>query len=368
MALELVSSVVLGKCESICLVNIVTPVTPQTETPLHVVLVIDQSGSMDGLPIEMANRTIVSICRQLSIQRNNMDFVTVIGFNGQAHIYAKHLPPAEVDVAIVAQGGTNFLAACEAACDVVHNSSAVVIILTDGRCQQVSASRFAASIPVACSVGIIGLGPRVDSMKLTQVALEIGPGGMYREAKDHCEIARVIGDIVGTCIAIAWENVVVNAVSIDSPISDPTNRANIISSHHLRWELGHMAACIEDSLMIQTENTTKLEVKLSGTYEEKAFEHNAVCIMKQPGKEKCRNAIDGKSKYILRPSDVSIFVEMVKAHTVTPDVAETILGILPLTRARTQELMTYSSVPLPSLLARQFSESVSQDVLESLHN
>jgi Mg-chelatase subunit ChlD len=158
-------------------------------------LVIDRSGSMNGLPLEMAKAAAKATAGVLSPD----DLVGVIAFDSSPTRYVK-LQPARNrsriggDIArIQSGGGTEIFSALDAAYQdmtVTQARKKHVILLTDGKAST-SGIRDLVSAMVAESITVttVGFGADVDERMLKMIA-EVG-GGRYHAVTDAQSLPRI---------------------------------------------------------------------------------------------------------------------------------------------------------------------------------
>lgn len=181
-----------------------TTIGEHTNEPVAVAFVIDRSGSMTGLPMEMALQATVAAIDDLAAK----DTVTVIGFDSQPVAYvklqdAKAPGIGELVKNIEAGGGTDIFPALDLALDELTPSTATkkqVILLTDGQApisgvhDLVTAMRH-----VGITVTTVGLGANFDADFLQGIA-EIGSGRFYA-VTDPSQLPSVFRKEVGALIA-----------------------------------------------------------------------------------------------------------------------------------------------------------------------
>ncbi len=158
-------------------------------------VVIDRSGSMTGLPLEMAKAAARATVGVLSSD----DLVEVIAFDSAATRYVK-MQPARNRARINAEiariqpgGGTEIFAGLDASYQdmtVTQARKKHVILLTDGRAPS-GGIRDLASAMIAESITVttVGLGGDVDEQLLKMIA-DVG-GGRYHAVQDANNLPRV---------------------------------------------------------------------------------------------------------------------------------------------------------------------------------
>lgn len=158
-------------------------------------LVIDRSGSMSGLPMEMAKQAAKATVDTLASD----DLIAVIAFDS-APVRAVKMQPArnrsriKSDISrIQAGGGTEIFPALDAAYQELSVTDARrkhVILLTDGRASS-SGIRDLVQAMAAESITVttVGLGPEVDDQLLSSIK-DFG-GGRYHKALDPSSLPRI---------------------------------------------------------------------------------------------------------------------------------------------------------------------------------
>jgi uncharacterized protein with von Willebrand factor type A (vWA) domain len=158
------------------------------------VLVIDKSGSMQGLPIDLARQAAKATMELLGKQ----DQIGVIGFDSQPHIVSDLRSVMEIEYikssidTIAAGGGTNMYPPMEAAFQMLDTANAKikhVIILTDGRSQHADLQGLASEMATAgITISTVAIGD-ADRQLLASIA-EIGQGRYY-ETTDPTTIPHI---------------------------------------------------------------------------------------------------------------------------------------------------------------------------------
>jgi uncharacterized membrane protein len=162
---------------------------------LALALVIDRSGSMTGLPLEMAKAAAKATVETLSPD----DLVEVIAFDSSPTRYVKMQPARnrtriENNIArIQAGGGTEIFSALDAAyqdMSVTQARKKHVILLTDGRAPtQGIRDLVQAMAAEMMTVTSVGLGDEVDDQLLRMIA-DVG-GGRYHKVTDPNALPKV---------------------------------------------------------------------------------------------------------------------------------------------------------------------------------
>lgn len=158
-------------------------------------LVIDRSGSMSGLPLEMAK----AACRATVATLQGDDLVEIIAFDTEPKRYVK-LQPARYSsriqnevMRIQSEGGTDFFPALDMAYQDISVAQARkkhVIFLTDGRADTPGIRDLVqAMLAESITVTTVGLGDGADGELLRMIA-ETG-GGRYHHAADPNSLPRI---------------------------------------------------------------------------------------------------------------------------------------------------------------------------------
>jgi uncharacterized protein YegL len=157
------------------------------EPEVAMALVIDRSGSMTGLPLEMAKQAAKATADTLAAD----DLLEVIAFDSQPTRIvrmtpAKHRARIENDIArIQAGGGTEIFSALDAAYQALSTTRAKkkhVILLTDGQAPQSGIRDLVqAMVSEEITVTSVGLGGGTDESLLRMIA-DVGGGRFYAVA------------------------------------------------------------------------------------------------------------------------------------------------------------------------------------------
>lgn len=158
-------------------------------------LVIDRSGSMSGLPMDMAKAAASATVDTLAPD----DFISVIAFDSapvravrmQA---ARHRSRIKGDIQrIQAGGGTEIFPALDAAyqdLSVTEARRKHVILLTDGRASSTGIRDLVTAMAAdSITVTTVGLGPEVDDQLLSSI--KDHGGGRYHKASDPSQLPRI---------------------------------------------------------------------------------------------------------------------------------------------------------------------------------
>jgi Mg-chelatase subunit ChlD len=157
------------------------------EPEVAMALVIDRSGSMTGLPLEMAKQAAKATADTLA----GDDLLEVIAFDSQPTRIvrmtpAKHRARVQNDIArIQAGGGTEIFPALDAAYQALSTTRARkkhVILLTDGQAPQSGIRDLVQAMAAEdMTVSTVGLGGGVDENLLRMVS-DVGGGRFYKVA------------------------------------------------------------------------------------------------------------------------------------------------------------------------------------------
>jgi uncharacterized protein YegL len=157
------------------------------EPEVAMALVIDRSGSMTGLPLEMAKQAAKATADTLAAD----DLLEVIAFDSQPTRVvrmtpAKHRARIENDIArIQAGGGTEIFSALDAAYQALSTTRAKkkhVILLTDGQAPQAGIRELLQAMAAEeITVTSVGLGGGTDESLLRMIA-DVGGGRFYAVA------------------------------------------------------------------------------------------------------------------------------------------------------------------------------------------
>ena len=150
---------------------------------LAMVLVIDKSGSMQGLPIALARQAAKAAVELLSVR----DMVGVVGFDGQPFIVSEIRSAAEAEAiqasidSLDAGGGTYMYPAMVSAKEMLENAPAKIrhmILLSDGHTQAADHEGLTQSmVDAGITLSTVALGG-ADRQLLAGIA-EIGRGRYY---------------------------------------------------------------------------------------------------------------------------------------------------------------------------------------------
>lgn len=165
------------------------------EPEVAMALVIDRSGSMTGLPLEMAKQAAKATADALAAD----DLLEVIAFDSQPTrivrmTAAKHSARIQNDIArIQAGGGTEIFPALDAAYQALSTTRAKrkhVVLLTDGQAPQNGIRDLVQAMSAEeITVTTVGLGGGVDEALLRTIS-EVG-GGRFYKVSDPQSLPRI---------------------------------------------------------------------------------------------------------------------------------------------------------------------------------
>ena len=176
------------------------PVRMETERrkempSVAMVLVIDRSGSMTGVPMEMAKKAAKATLNVLQSD----DVIEVVAFDSQPHRYVKMQPARNrsringLISRIQPGGGTEIFPALDAAYNdltVTQARKKHVILLTDGKAPSSGIRDLVtAMLAEQITVTTVGLGPDVDEQLLKMIK-DVG-GGRYHAVPDPESLPRI---------------------------------------------------------------------------------------------------------------------------------------------------------------------------------
>jgi len=152
---------------------------------LAMVLVIDKSGSMDGLPIALARQAAKATAELLSMR----DQIGVVAFDSQAYIVSEMRSAADIESTkaaidgLGAGGGTYMYSGMATARELLDIAPAKIkhmIVLSDGQTQPADHDGLVADlVDMNVTVSTVALGPQADQQLLSRLA-EAGQGRYYQ--------------------------------------------------------------------------------------------------------------------------------------------------------------------------------------------
>ncbi|MEO2045718.1 MAG: VWA domain-containing protein [Pirellulales bacterium] len=161
---------------------------------LAMVLVIDKSGSMSGIPIQLARQAAKAAVELLGPR----DSIGVVGFDGQPQVICEMISAAEVDSvqasidSLAAGGGTYMYPAMVVGKEMLENTPAKIrhmICLSDGRTQPADHESLAEEMADAgITISTVALGS-ADQQLMSLIA-EIGRGRYY-ETNDPGNVPQI---------------------------------------------------------------------------------------------------------------------------------------------------------------------------------
>ncbi|MDP6438987.1 MAG: VWA domain-containing protein [Candidatus Brocadiia bacterium] len=175
---------------------IVSRYEKEKERPsMAMVLVIDKSGSMTGLPIALARQAAKASVELISPR----DKIGVIAFDGQPYVVCDMRPGSDANAIcetidqIAAGGGTNMYPAMQKGMDMLENTSAKIkhmIVLGDGQSMPGPFENLAGDMAGASmTVSTVALGEGADR-HLMQLIARVGRGRYY-ETMDPSTVPRI---------------------------------------------------------------------------------------------------------------------------------------------------------------------------------
>jgi Mg-chelatase subunit ChlD len=151
---------------------------------LAIMLLIDKSGSMEGVKIQIAKRAAIATSEAI----NPRDLIGVVGFDSEARVLLELTPAADRQTisghiaALEAGGGTFLYPALQEAHERLVNSNARrkhVIVLSDGQTQGFGYEELVGSMAAdGISLSAVGIGDGAD-MRLMESIANAGGGRAY---------------------------------------------------------------------------------------------------------------------------------------------------------------------------------------------
>ena len=190
---------------------------------LALALVIDKSGSMEGLPIELA-RQAAKLAAEILTSR---DQAAVIGFDSQPQVlcemtYASDLGTIQAAVdSLAAGGGTDVFPAMERAGEMLRNASAKVkhmIVLTDGQTQEADFPGLVQRlVDEGVTISAVALGDGAARELLSTIA-ENGRGRYY-ETADPANMPQIFTrETMQASRTAIQEDIFTPAIALDHPL------------------------------------------------------------------------------------------------------------------------------------------------------
>ncbi|MFT4638629.1 MAG: Ca-activated chloride channel family protein [Verrucomicrobiales bacterium] len=196
----------------------------EKENPsLAMALIIDKSGSMQGLPIELARQAAKASVQLLS----SRDQIGVIGFDSQPQIISELRRVSEMEAihaaidSLEADGGTDIYQGMLAGKDMLDNALSKMkhmIVLSDG---QTSAADFPGLVQAmtenTITVSTVALGAEAEKDLLTEIA---GIGrGRYYETMDPATVPQIFTkETMQASMSAIKEDLYATLVTADHPL------------------------------------------------------------------------------------------------------------------------------------------------------
>jgi Ca-activated chloride channel family protein len=190
---------------------------------LAMVLVIDKSGSMSGVPIELARQAAKSAAELLSAQ----DQIAVVGFDGNPVVICEMTSAGNkvrisdaIDT-LQASGGTYLYPAMVKARDMLQNSNSRIkhmIVLTDGQTQQADHIGLTQElVDSGVTVSCVAMGEGAARSLLSQIA-ETGKGRYY-ETNDPANVPQIFTkETMHASRSAIKEDLYASVISGDHPV------------------------------------------------------------------------------------------------------------------------------------------------------
>ena len=195
------------------------------------VLVIDKSGSMQGVPIDLARQAAKATVELLGRQ----DQIGVVGFDSQPYVVSEMRSAVESEYikssidTLAAGGGTNMYPGMATAFQMLETANAKikhVIILTDGRSQEADFHGLASEmVNAGITLSTVALGD-ADKQLLSSIA-EIGRGRYY-ETTDPSTIPHIFTkETIETSRSAVKEDIFSVVQTGDHPMLSGINEAEL---------------------------------------------------------------------------------------------------------------------------------------------
>lgn len=170
---------------------------------LHYIILLDTSGSMKGMKIEIAKKSTLEILNKVP----PYNYVTLITFSGQGgvNVIAEHSDVNSIDKekvvgSIVAEGTTPFFTTLSKAFEIVkkYNEPAYMLALTDGIPTDVTDVKAYESMTIPENVKMYAFGIGDDYREEILKILSDKSGGVFYHLQDPMEIEQRLPTSVAT--------------------------------------------------------------------------------------------------------------------------------------------------------------------------
>jgi Ca-activated chloride channel homolog len=204
--------------KALVLVTARAPEIPLKRRPLHLAIVLDRSGSMNGAPLATAKAALTKFVDQLVPQ----DRLTLVAFDDHVEVLAKAMPVSEKwqlhgTIAAIETGGmTNLSGGWLAAADAVLAAHADgldsrIVVLTDGHANQglLEPAAFAGVADGLRAKGVttttVGIGAEYDNTVLSAIAAHGGGNEHHVDGAD--EIGPILAAELDELLGLYAQNV-----------------------------------------------------------------------------------------------------------------------------------------------------------------
>ncbi|AWS00169.1 VWA domain-containing protein [Metallosphaera hakonensis] len=179
-----------------------------TATGFHYIVLLDTSGSMDGLKIENAKRGAIELLKRIP-QGNKVSFVT---FSSRVNIVREFADPEDLttEIADLTAGGQTVLYTALLTAFNLHNKyklPSYVILLTDGNPTDDTNTETYKRVPIPSGVQAISFGLGDDYNETILKTLADRSGGVFYHVNDAMEIPDKLPKAAKTKIAAKNVNV-----------------------------------------------------------------------------------------------------------------------------------------------------------------
>ncbi|MCY0859288.1 MAG: VWA domain-containing protein [Sulfolobaceae archaeon] len=182
---------------------------------VHYIILLDTSGSMKGMKIELAKKSTREILNK--IPQGN--YVTLITFSGQGgvKVLSEHVDISSIDKNVVdniiAEGTTPFYSTLSKAFEIVkkYNEPAYMLALTDGMPTDIIEVKAYEQLDIPPNTKIYAFGIGDDYKEEILKILADKSGGIFYHLQDPTEIEQKLPSSVAT--EIGAKNVVVDIIS-----------------------------------------------------------------------------------------------------------------------------------------------------------